>query len=52
MPMPNDSYVYSESEVSVKSMKSPRKSTLNFIRQMARSYVAVNGVIKTNLILN
>lgn len=33
----------SDSEVKMKVMKTPRKSTLNFVRQFARTCVVLNG---------
>lgn len=35
-----------------KTMSKPRTSTLNFIRQFARSYVKVNGCALGTMVLN
>lgn len=32
-----------DSEINLKMMKSPRRSTLNFVRQFARTYVVLEG---------
>lgn len=34
---------FNDSDVKMKNMRTPRKSTLNFIRQFARTCVVLNG---------
>lgn len=50
VPMTNDSTTITRSamEIHEKKMKSPRISTLNFIRQFSRAYVALGGIATVN----
>ncbi len=51
--MTDDSFLRtSESEVKVKVMTSPRKSTLDFVRQFARTNVTIKGTSFNQLIIN
>ncbi len=51
--MANDSSnITSTSEAKINIMTSPKKATLNFIRQFARTCVSVNGGALGSMILN
>lgn len=51
--MINDSSIMTvESDIRNKNMKSPKESTLNFIRQFARTYVVLEGTGFNRLSIN
>lgn len=51
--MTNDSTTKTKSEIQKQAMKSPRISTVNFIRQFSRAYVVLGGLATANsMIIN
>ncbi|MDE7180117.1 MAG: hypothetical protein K2N88_02835 [Muribaculaceae bacterium] len=50
--MANDSSTTSTNEVKQNIISSPKNATLNFIRQFARTCVALNGGALGSIILN
>lgn len=53
LPMSQDSSLKtSDSDVKMKVTRTPRKSTLNFVRQFAYSYTALKETSFNHLVLN
>lgn len=52
LPMAHDSSKFSTDEVKFNIMTSPKKATLNFIRQFARTCACVNTGALGSMILN
>lgn len=48
----DSSFTISESDVKMKTLKSPRTSTLNMVRQFARTYVNLSGTQFNQLVIN
>lgn len=52
MPMLHDSSASVDSDVNVNIVKAPKRTTLDFIRQFARTYACVQGTALGAIILN
>ncbi|MBD5268113.1 MAG: hypothetical protein HDS45_00705 [Bacteroides sp.] len=50
--MPNDSTIYLREDYVAPSVRKPRQTTIAFIRQFSRSYVAMAGVTLNTLVCN
>lgn len=50
--MQNDSAIYLLKDLKAPSVRKPRQTTIAFIRQFSRSYVAIAGVNLNTLICN
>lgn len=52
MPMPHDYSTKKSVDTKNNIMKKPKKTTLNFIRQFARTYVVVQGCSLGSMVIN
>lgn len=48
----DSSLVTSDSDIKMKVIKTPRQSTLNFVRQFAHSYISLSGTSLNKMVLN